>query len=80
MAHALAEADLRDLLPRIEAPTLLIYGDADERSSLDIADVLHAAIPKSRLTVMRGLGHECYLESAEAFDSEVRSFLLKLES
>ena len=79
MAHALAEADLRDLLPRIEAPTLLIYGDADERSSLDIANELHAAIPGSRLTVMPGLGHECYLESAEAFDTEVRNFLLKLE-
>jgi len=79
MAHALAEADLRDLLPRIEAPTLLIHGDADERSSLDIANELHAAIPRSRLTVMPGLGHECYLESAEAFDMEVRNFLLKLE-
>ena len=79
MAYALAEADLRDLLPRIEAPTLLIYGDADERSSLDVANELHAAIPGSELTVMPGLGHECYLESAEAFDTEVRSFLLKLE-
>ena len=78
MAHALAEADLRDLLPRIEVPTLLIYGDADKRSPLDIANELHGAIPGSRLTVMPGLGHECYLESAEAFDTEVRSFLLKL--
>jgi pimeloyl-ACP methyl ester carboxylesterase len=79
MARGLAEADLRDLLPRIEAPTLLIYGDADERSSLDVANALHAAIPRSRLTVMPGLGHECFLESAEAFDTEVRSFLLKLQ-
>ena len=79
MARALAEADLRDVLPRIEAPTLLIYGDSDERSSLDIANELYAAIPGSRLTVMPGLGHECYLESAEAFDAMVRSFLLDLE-
>jgi len=79
MAHALAEADLRDVLPQIEAPTLLIHGDADERSSLDIANELHASIPGSRLTVMPGLGHECYLESAEAFDAVVRRFLLKVE-
>ena len=65
---------------RIEVPTLLIYGDADERSSLDVSNELHAAIPGSRLTVMPGLGHECYLESAEAFDTEVRGFLLKLEA
>jgi pimeloyl-ACP methyl ester carboxylesterase len=80
MAHALADADLRDLLPRIEAPTLLMYGDADERASLDVADALHAAIPGSRLVVMPGLGHECYLESAEAFDSEVRAFLLDISA
>ncbi|TPW10149.1 MAG: hydrolase, partial [Acidimicrobiaceae bacterium] len=78
MAHALAEADLRDLLPRIEVPTLLIHGDSDERSSLDIANELHAAIPRSTLSVMPGLGHECFLESAERFDTEVRSFLLGL--
>ena len=79
MAHALAEADLRELLPRIEAPTLLIYGDADERASLAVANQLHAAIPDSQLVVMPGLGHECYLESAEAFEIEVRSFLQRLE-
>jgi pimeloyl-ACP methyl ester carboxylesterase len=78
MAHAIAEADLRALLPRIEVPTLLICGDADKRSPLDIANELHGAIPGSRLTVMPGLGHECYLEAAEAFDTEVRSFLLTL--
>ena len=75
MARALAEADLRDLLPHIAVPTLLLYGDADERSPLSIARELHARIPGSTLAVMPGLGHECYLESAEAFDTEVRDFL-----
>jgi pimeloyl-ACP methyl ester carboxylesterase len=79
MAHALAETDLRDLLPQIEAPTLLLYGDADERSPLSIANELHATIPGSKLALMPGLGHECYLECAEAFDTEVRSFLLELD-
>ena len=79
MARALAVADLRDVLTHIEAPTLLIHGDADERSSLDIANELHAAIPGSQLTVMPGLGHECYLESAGAFEAVVRSFLLTVE-
>ncbi len=32
MARALAEADLRDVLPTIAVPTLLLYGDADLRS------------------------------------------------
>ena len=80
MAHALAEADLRDVLPRVEVPTLLVYGEADERSSLQVADELHDAIPGSTLTVMPGLGHECYLESAPAFEREVRTFLAGLDA
>ena len=75
MAYALAEADLRDVLPRINVPTLLLYGDADERSPLSVAEALHSSIPRSTLTVMPGLGHECYLESAETFDTELRDFL-----
>ena len=59
------------MLPRIDSPTLLIHGEATQRSSLDIANELHAAIRGSQLTVMPGLGHECYVESAEAFDSVV---------
>lgn len=80
MAYALAQADLREVLPRIDVPTLLLYGDADQRSPLSIARELHASIPGSKLTVMPGLGHECYLESAESFEAEVRNFLLKVGS
>lgn len=75
MAYALAEADLRDVLPRIAVPTLLLYGDADERSPLNVARELQASIPGSTLAVMPGLGHECYLEAAQEFGSRVRTFL-----
>jgi pimeloyl-ACP methyl ester carboxylesterase len=75
MAYGLAEADLRDVLPTIDVPTLLLYGDADGRAPLDVAHELHRGIRTSRLVVMAGLGHECYLESAELFNAEVRAFL-----
>ena len=75
MAYALAEADLREVLPGVNVPTLLIYGDADQRSPLTVARELNDSIRGSTLTVMPGLGHECFLESAEAFDAEVRRFL-----
>jgi pimeloyl-ACP methyl ester carboxylesterase len=75
MAHALAEADLRDALPSIRVPTLLVYGDADERSSLSVAGDLNRRIPESKLVVLPGLGHECYLEDPALFNAEVRAFL-----
>lgn len=75
MAHAFAEADLRDVLPRIDVPTLLLYGDKDVRSPLNVADDLHAKIPASRLVVLAGVGHLSDMEAAERFNAEVRTFL-----
>lgn len=75
MAYAFAEADLRDVLPRIEVPTLLLYGGADQRSPLTVARELHAAIPHSRLVVLEGVGHQSNVEAADRFNAEVRTFL-----
>jgi pimeloyl-ACP methyl ester carboxylesterase len=78
MLRAFAEADLRDVLPRVAVPTLLLYGDADERAPRAVADALHRAIPGSELALLPGLGHEAYLESPGAFQAEVRRFLRPL--
>lgn len=75
MARSSAEADLRDALPGIDVPTLLLYGDSDSRAPLEVADQLHAAIRHSRLVVLPGVGHLCNLEAPARFNSEVRSFL-----
>lgn len=78
MARAIAEADLRDVLPRIAVPTLLLYGAADERAPLDVARALEASIPNSTLVAMPGLGHLAYLEAPQTFNTEVRRFLHSL--
>jgi pimeloyl-ACP methyl ester carboxylesterase len=75
MARSAADADLRDALPGIDVPTLLLCGDRDVRAPLDVAEALHAAIPRSRLVVLQGAGHVCNLEAPERFNSEVRAFL-----
>jgi pimeloyl-ACP methyl ester carboxylesterase len=75
MARAFAEADLRDVLPRIDIPTLLVYGERDVRSPPDVARALHAAIPGSRLVVLDGVGHQVAMEAADRFDAALRSFL-----
>jgi pimeloyl-ACP methyl ester carboxylesterase len=76
MARAFAEADLRDVLPRIVVPTLLLYGALDVRSPPDVVGRdLHAGIPGSTLVVMAGVGHQSNLEAPERFTAEVRDFL-----
>jgi pimeloyl-ACP methyl ester carboxylesterase len=75
MVNAFADADLRDVLPMIDVPTLLLHGDADQRSPMKVAEDLHARIPGSALVVIPGVGHMVNLEAPERFNDEVRSFL-----
>jgi pimeloyl-ACP methyl ester carboxylesterase len=75
MARSFASADLRDVLPRIDVPTLLLYGDKDVRAPLDVAEGLHAAIPTSSLVVLPGVGHMIPIEAGDRFSAEVRAFL-----
>ena len=75
MTRSLAEADLRDVLPQINLPTLLIYGDRDVRSPVGVARDLHAHIPDAQLVLMEGIGHLSNAEAADRFTAEVRRFL-----
>jgi pimeloyl-ACP methyl ester carboxylesterase len=78
MLHAFAEADLRPMLSQVAVPTLLLYGGADVRSPLAVAEELHAAIPTSQLVVLPGVGHVSNVEAPDAFDAQVRRFLLEV--
>jgi pimeloyl-ACP methyl ester carboxylesterase len=75
MARAMAEADLRDVLPRIDVPTLLVYGAEDRRSPAHVAAALAETIPSARLVVVPGVGHQPNLEAPDRFNAEVREFL-----
>ena len=79
MAHSMAEADLRDVLPRINIPVLLIYGELDQRSPLRIAEGLRDRIPSAQLVVIPGVGHVCNAEAPKEFNAHVRRFLRSLE-
>jgi pimeloyl-ACP methyl ester carboxylesterase len=70
----MAETDQRDLLPRIAVPTLLIWGELDARSPLDIARQFEQAIPDTKLHVIPGVGHVSNLEAPEQFNAAVREF------
>jgi pimeloyl-ACP methyl ester carboxylesterase len=70
----MAEADERDLLPRIAVPTLLIWGELDARSPLSVARQFERAIPDTKLVVIPGSGHLSNLERPESFNEAVREF------
>jgi pimeloyl-ACP methyl ester carboxylesterase len=74
MARACSE-DLRDVLPKVLVPTLLVYGESDVRAPLSVAEDLHAAISGSTLVVLPDTGHLCSTEAPEAFNRTLRNFL-----
>jgi pimeloyl-ACP methyl ester carboxylesterase len=71
---AMAEADLRAVLPRITAPTLLIWGERDARSPLSVARDFARAIPHAELVVIPNAGHMSNLERSDEFNAAVRNF------
>jgi pimeloyl-ACP methyl ester carboxylesterase len=70
----MADTDQRDLLPRIAAPTLLIWGEGDHRSPLRVAHQFEAAIPSAQLVVIPEAGHLSNLERPDRFNRAVRIF------
>jgi pimeloyl-ACP methyl ester carboxylesterase len=70
----MAEADQCDLLPRINVPTLLIWGEHDARSPLSVARQFDEAIPDTELVVIEGAGHISNLEQPERVNQAVRQF------
>ncbi|RDV08588.1 alpha/beta fold hydrolase [Arthrobacter sp. RT-1] len=79
MLRAMADADLRGILPDIDIPTLVLHGDLDARSPLAVGKELHTKIPASQLVVLPGVGHLSNIEAADAFNAEVRTFLRSLD-
>ena len=74
LVDELLRADLTDLLPRIAAPTLVLYGARDKECIPD-AQPLADAIAQARLVVVPHTGHGMPLTAAKAFNAIVDGFL-----
>jgi pimeloyl-ACP methyl ester carboxylesterase len=70
----MAEADQRDVLPRIAMPTLLIWGELDVRSPLSVAHDFDQRIPNATLVVIPDAGHVSNLEQPDRFNEAIREF------
>jgi pimeloyl-ACP methyl ester carboxylesterase len=71
----LVNADLRPLLGRLRAPTLLIWGERDEETPLRDGRLMESMIPDAGLVVFEGSGHFAYAEQPDRFGRVVDVFL-----
>jgi pimeloyl-ACP methyl ester carboxylesterase len=80
MSKSSAETDTRELLPRIDVPTLLLWGDDDRRSPMHVAGQLHRGIPGAQLEIIANAGHVTNMEQPGAFNARVRRFCLSSDA
>jgi pimeloyl-ACP methyl ester carboxylesterase len=62
-------------LDRIEAPTLLVWGDADDVVSREMQDALVSRLAAAELVVYAGLGHSPHWEDPVRVASDVAAFV-----
>jgi pimeloyl-ACP methyl ester carboxylesterase len=67
--------DVRPCLPRIEAPTLIVWGSADREIPEAAARIMARGIRGARLEILDGAGHFPFLERPDQFAGLVRAFL-----
>jgi pimeloyl-ACP methyl ester carboxylesterase len=72
---AIVREDLRPALPRIKAPTLLVWGESDDDTTLADAHTMEKLIPGARLLVLKNAGHFSYLDQYGRFRLAVIPFL-----
>jgi class 3 adenylate cyclase len=73
-----AEIDVRDVLPVVRVPTLLLHGADDERVPPEAARYLASRIPGARFIELPGIGHLALGGAAESEDGilvETKRFL-----
>jgi len=66
---------LTPVLETIDVPVLAVWGEADEISRPENAQLLADHVKHSTVHVLKGAGHACYLDKPEEFKVLVRDFL-----
>ena len=71
--------DSTDLLPQIDCPCLVLVGEDDQLSPVDVMRSIADALPDADFAVIEDAGHMAPLENASATNAVIRRFLQRLE-
>jgi pimeloyl-ACP methyl ester carboxylesterase len=73
--QAVLDYDVRDRLPEIACPTLIVWGDRDRLIPVRDAALFAELIPNSRKVIFEDTGHMSMLERPAAFNALLEQFL-----
>lgn len=69
--------DMRPLMPKINVPVLLVWGENDTATPLEDGRQMERLIPGSGLAVIKGGSHFPFVENGAQFAAVMAAFLLK---
>ena len=67
--------DLKEEMPFIKIPVLLIWGDMDTATPLSDGKIMEELMPEAGLAVIQGAGHYSFLDNVNLFNRILGSFL-----
>jgi pimeloyl-ACP methyl ester carboxylesterase len=70
-----AYTDLQRTLPRLQAPTLLIWGSKDPIMEEPMRQTLRKGLPKAKVKIFEGLGHNPFWEDPHGVAEVIDAFL-----
>lgn len=71
----LGEHDASDVLPDVQAPVLIVYGERDNMTPVSRAMKMHKQLPKSEMMIIPGGTHYAPIEFPEWINLRVEKFL-----
>ena len=72
------EIDVRDVLPAVRVPTLILRGSEDRLVPAEVAHHMASRIPSARVVEIPGAGHLAFGIYAGLIASEIKSFLTEI--
>jgi len=73
-ARSAKKDNLKDLLGQIQVPTLLLWGEDDFVTTMEVAEMFHKLIPNSELVSIKNCGHAPMIEHPEWFEVPREAF------
>jgi len=75
--HAIPKIDVTDRLKEIHCPAIVIVGEDDPGTPVEMARDIHAALPGAELAILRSASHISNIEQPEEFNRALLGFLDK---
>ena len=66
---------LLEYLPQVKVPVLLVWGEDDLVTTMDVAETFRDNLPNSKLVTFEKCGHAPMIEHPEKFSEAVNEFL-----